>query len=146
MTDGVPRPPAHRERMRNVLSWTFAGVSLIFLASAWTLVFYLALAHGLWLEAVAANFGVAVFMPCSCGFALIIVLVLRATAGEIQLDVMGFKLRGASGPIVLWVVCFLAQVFAVKLLWNTPQAWQRTPATSPAAVHAAPSTGTRAAP
>jgi len=32
--------------------------------------------------------------------------------------VLGFKLRGASGPFVLWVLGFLALVFSVWLLWN----------------------------
>ena len=31
---------------------------------------------------------------------------------------LGFEFEGASGPVVLWVLCFLAQMFGIWLLWN----------------------------
>ena len=39
--------------------------------------------------------------------ALLIVLSLHYVAGEIKFDVIGFKFEGASGPVVLWIMCFL---------------------------------------
>jgi hypothetical protein len=46
-----------------------------------------------------------------------IMILLRCTAGPIEFNVHGFEFKGASGPVVLWVVCFLAIVTAIKLLW-----------------------------
>jgi hypothetical protein len=36
---------------------------------------------------------------------------------EIEFEVLGFKFRGAAGPIVLWVLVFLAITAATYLLW-----------------------------
>ena len=41
----------------------------------------------------------------------------RSTAGElVALEFLGLTFSGPSGPITLWVVCFLALVFAMYLL------------------------------
>jgi hypothetical protein len=56
-------------------------------------------------------------LPTGALAALCIVLFLEAKSGYIEFEGFGFKFRGASGEIVLWVICFLAIVSAVKLLW-----------------------------
>ena len=61
------------------------------------------------------------FVPFMCvGFAVIvaftIVLTLRYATGEIEFEAPGFKFKGASGPILLWVVCFLAIIFGFYLV------------------------------
>jgi len=52
----------------------------------------------------------------SSGLSLLIVLTLRFTVGPIEFEGLGFKFRGASGPVVLWVLCFLAIVAGLMLL------------------------------
>ena len=49
--------------------------------------------------------------------ALSLVLILRSTSGPIEIDVLGLKFKGAAGPIIMWVLTFLAMALAVKLLW-----------------------------
>jgi hypothetical protein len=46
-----------------------------------------------------------------------IVLYLEAKSGLIEFEGFGFKFRGASGEIILWVICFLAIMAAIKALW-----------------------------
>ena len=48
--------------------------------------------------------------------ALFVVLLLRFSTGPIEFEGLGFKFRGASGPLVLWIFCFLAIVFGLYLL------------------------------
>jgi hypothetical protein len=36
----------------------------------------------------------------------------------IEIKVLGFELKGAAGPVVLWVVCFLALVVGTEVLWG----------------------------
>jgi hypothetical protein len=38
----------------------------------------------------------------------------------IEIKLPGFELKGAAGPVVLWVVCFLAIVAGGEALWNNP--------------------------
>ena len=63
------------------------------------------------------QFAVTVSMPFAAVVALFIVLLLQFSAGPIELKVPGFEFKGASGPIVLWIACFLALVAAIKILW-----------------------------
>ena len=64
----------------------------------------------------AASFGI----PLASVSAFCIVILLQvASADPITIDIWGFKLSGASGPVALWVVCFLANTFAVKVLWKS---------------------------
>ncbi len=59
----------------------------------------------------------ALGLPSGALAALCIVLFLEAKSGRIEFEGFGFKFRGASGEIILWVICFLAIVGATKLLW-----------------------------
>jgi hypothetical protein len=44
-------------------------------------------------------------------------MFLEQTSGPIEFEGLGFKFKGASGPVVLWVFCFLAIAGAIKLVW-----------------------------
>jgi hypothetical protein len=67
---------------------------------------------------VLENFAASVGLPAAAAAALFIVLVLKVTSGPIEFEGLGFRFKGASGPIVLWVMCFLSMVFGIKALWN----------------------------
>jgi len=68
-------------------------------------------------EILRNHFAAVVGLPMAAIFALWVVTILRSKSGPIEFDAFGFRLRGASGPVVLWVLCFLAISFAIKLLW-----------------------------
>lgn len=44
-------------------------------------------------------------------------MLLEQVHGTIAFEGLGFKFRGASGPVVLWVFGYLAIVGSIKLLW-----------------------------
>jgi hypothetical protein len=56
-------------------------------------------------------------VPFAGAMAAVVVLLLRTTEGPVEFEALGFKFRGASGPIVMWVFCFLSGVGAIRLLW-----------------------------
>ena len=56
-------------------------------------------------------------IPWAGGAAFIVVMVLRTSFGPINFKVLGTEYKGASGPIVMWVLCFLVEVSAIKVLW-----------------------------
>ena len=56
-------------------------------------------------------------IPMAAASSFCVVWVLEATSGKIQFEAIGFKFSGASGPVVLWVMSFLAFVLAIRLLW-----------------------------
>jgi hypothetical protein len=49
--------------------------------------------------------------------AFVIVTVLEQFSGPIEFEVLGFKLKGAAGPGVLWIATFLTIVLGIKVLW-----------------------------
>jgi uncharacterized membrane protein len=69
------------------------------------------------MEAVRDHFAALVGLPAAALAALCLVLVLEVKSGPIEFEGFGFKFRGASGEVILWVICFLAIATAIKLLW-----------------------------
>lgn len=93
-----------------VISVAFVGTSLVALA-------YGMLTNKRIFEVFLLHFSALVGLPCAALAALCIVMFLEHSLGAIEFEGAGFKFRGASGPIVLWIFCFLAIVTAIKLLW-----------------------------
>jgi len=56
-------------------------------------------------------------VPWAGGAALVVVLVLRTAFGPVEFKILGLEFKGASGPIVMFVLCFLAEILAMKVLW-----------------------------
>ena len=69
------------------------------------------------LQLALQHFPATIGLPSAAIAALCIVVFLESSSGPIQFEGPGFKFKGASGPIVLWVLCFLAIAGAIKLLW-----------------------------
>lgn len=57
-------------------------------------------------------------LPISAVNAYCLVIFLEANSGPIELEGLGFKFRGASGPLILWIFVFLAMVAGIKILWT----------------------------
>jgi len=75
--------------------------------------------EGSWFIRILENhFAATLGVPLSAVASVCIVLLLKATTGPIEYEGMGFKFRGASGPIILWILCFSAMIGGVALLWN----------------------------
>ena len=68
-------------------------------------------------EVVRDHFAAVIGLPMAGILSLWVVTILRSRSGPIEFEAMGFKFRGASGPVILWVVCFLAIALAIRLLW-----------------------------
>jgi hypothetical protein len=65
------------------------------------------------LQHLAATVGV----PLAALTALTLVLALEHVAGNIEFEAWGLKFKGASGPIIMWVIVFCALVGGIKALW-----------------------------
>jgi hypothetical protein len=66
------------------------------------------------LEHVISTLG----LPCAAFASLILVLILRTVSGKIELKIIGMEFKGASGPIIMWVICFLAMTLALAKTWD----------------------------
>ncbi len=70
------------------------------------------------LEQLTTHIRAIVGLPLAVIIAFFIVSVLDAGSSKpIEFNAIGFEFKGASGPIVLWIACFLAVVCSLWLLW-----------------------------
>jgi hypothetical protein len=86
-------------------------------------VFFLYLVYCIWTEKawtltiLQEHFAGIVSVPLACIGALCVVLVLRSTEGPMEFEGLGFKFKGAAGPVVLWAMCFIVIVLGIRVLW-----------------------------
>jgi hypothetical protein len=66
---------------------------------------------------VFMHFPATIGLPCAAAASFTIVSLFRTTEGKITFQALGFKFEGASGPIIMWVLCFLAITTAIRILW-----------------------------
>lgn len=74
--------------------------------------------RGSWHGVTQEHFATVVGLPCAAILALAIVLLLRNVSGEVELKVAALEFKGATGPIIMWIGCFLAIVFSIWSTWN----------------------------
>ena len=80
-----------------------------------------------------AHFAAIIGIPAAAGAAFVLVSLLRQLDGPIEFNVPGFTLKGSTGQIVLWAICFMAFVTALNMLWDKGHKFNDSRATAPAA-------------
>jgi len=104
--------------MKSFLGWSAVILGGLFMFGTTMAVLY----HGTTKETLErmvkdhfrALYGIPMMSICS----LLLVSFLRVSVGPIELELpFNIKLKGASGPIVLWVLCYLAMVASLMALW-----------------------------
>ena len=66
---------------------------------------------------VMDHFRTIVALPAAGIFALLIVSIFQVTSGNIEFEALGLKLKGAAGPILMWIIAYIVIVASVHLLW-----------------------------
>ncbi len=110
-------------RFRQIMQWLIVGgASILGFTSISTVLITLFRDGGLsdngWIVVIAReHFAAVVGLPAAAVASMCIVLFLEYSTGPIEFEGLGFKFRGAAGPVVLWVFCFIAITIAIKVLW-----------------------------
>ena len=63
------------------------------------------------------HFRTIVALPVAGVFALLVVSIFQVTSGNIEFNALGFKLKGAAGPILMWVVVYVAIAITIYVNW-----------------------------
>jgi hypothetical protein len=111
----------YHERMRLIFSYYAIASTCLFGALFTGLSTYLVIVgnHQDKFIAILVNqVGATIGVPLCSLIALFNVLLLRTVQGPIEMEAFGIKFKGASGPIVMWILCFLALVWAIGYLWK----------------------------
>ena|SRR5215471_14691072 len=99
------------------MSWSIAIGLALFTIGIGVQVLFIA-PRGFWDDVMKSHLPSVLGLPCAAIAALVIVLVLRTVSGAIEFKVVGLELKGAAGPIIMWVVCFLAMAWAIGHTWE----------------------------
>jgi hypothetical protein len=96
-----------------------ATFGAVFLGVASTIVFFWTIPEaGVLKDVISKHFLAVTGIPLSAIAATVVISMFRVTAGRIEFKALGFQFRGASGPVVLWIFCFLAFVSGLRILWS----------------------------
>ncbi|MCJ9728947.1 hypothetical protein [Bradyrhizobium sp. PRIMUS42] len=69
------------------------------------------------IQILREHYAAIVGLPAAAAGAFVMVTLFRQVSGKIIITLPGLKLEEASGPIILWVVCFIAMALAIKMIW-----------------------------
>jgi hypothetical protein len=106
------------ERTRNLIAWIAAVGSVLLMTLIFSLMVVFYANHLEIVQDVAkTHFRGIVGPPMSAMTALAVVTFLRVTSGSLEFKAFGFEFKGASGPVVLWVLAFLACAAGITALW-----------------------------
>jgi hypothetical protein len=114
----APRELSQEKIFRKVFGWVvLIGTSAWGLFAGCFLGYQSLQPNGWMVDLIQKHFAALMCVPMAALMSMCVVILLRYTAGPIEFKVPGFEFQGASGQVVLWVVCFLAIVTAIKVLW-----------------------------
>ena len=104
--------------IQHVVGWGAAIFVSVFALLVFARILWLGYKERAWLDVAKQQFAAVVGLPASAIAALFVVLVLPLASGEIKVVLGPLKLEGAAAPIVFWLLCFLAIVTGIKMLWK----------------------------
>ena len=111
-----PSPPS---LVRQVVTWLCVACGPALAAITFFPVIRAALEQQQWLLVIFRQHYAAIFgLPSAALLSFMLVVVFEARFDNIEMEIANVvKFRGASGPIILWILCFLSIASAIKLLW-----------------------------
>ena len=110
-------------KLKRIVSWALVAGTAVGTVRLFSFILY----HAVWgntspetwpVVILQKHFAAMVGTPLSAMTSYCLVSLLKVTNGPIEFEAAGFKFRGASGPIVLWLFCFLAIGAVFHLLWG----------------------------
>ena len=69
-------------------------------------------------DLVVKNFPAIIGLPFAFIAAFVVVALFRQGSAPIEFTAFGVSFKGASGEIILWVLCFLAVSGSIRMLWR----------------------------
>jgi hypothetical protein len=104
--------------MKRIAAWgIWIGAGMVGISFAASLIYWTWKEPDSIKEILKEHFAATVGLPLAAVGSFLLVTALQVTAGKIEFEIVGLKFRGASGPIVLWVLVFLGMTVAIRLVW-----------------------------
>ena len=112
-------PPDKERLMKRVAQWlAFIGATISSFSALFALIYILVSDISFLKTLIQDNPRAIIGLPAAFLSSYCLVLFLEASSGRIEIEGLGFKFRGAAGPIVMWIFVFLAIVTGIAILWK----------------------------
>ena len=118
-SDQGPRGvPSHLRTAVELIAVLTLALGMLGLAALFLAVLYSGHLESRWTPIFERQFLAIVGIPVSGLSAVTIVQFFRGFHGPIEFNVGPVKFTGATGPVVLWLFCFVAFIWAMRYLWS----------------------------
>jgi hypothetical protein len=67
---------------------------------------------------VLEQFRAVVGLPAAAVFAFLVVALFESSSGNIRFELLGIKFEGAAGPIIMWILTYLAMTLSITMVWK----------------------------
>lgn len=68
-------------------------------------------------ELILENLRISLGIPLASMLSFLIVLILEIKSGNVEFKIPGgFEFKGAAGPVIFWLLCFMAIISSIRLL------------------------------
>ena len=104
------------EVLKSVIQFLFS-LAVLFLGLGYLVQLWMYGSSGIFDEILKQHFLVSVGIPFAMMAAATLVAIFEIQSGEIDFKGFGLNFSGSAGQIVMWVICFLSIISALKLLW-----------------------------
>ncbi|MEK0338575.1 MAG: hypothetical protein QQN41_14195, partial [Nitrosopumilus sp.] len=114
----IPEDQSVETFFSKVVKWILLLGAILFIVIWFGFILISIVTKQNWIMSIITNhMTVMLSLPIAGVTSLIIVLFLGTVSGEIKFKILGMDFKGASGPIVMWVLCYLAIILSLKLMW-----------------------------
>jgi hypothetical protein len=105
--------------VRQVVTWLCIGFGPVLALITYLPLLQAMLQRQQWIYTIFREHYAAIFgLPSAALLSFMLVVVFEARFDKIEMELANLvKFRGASGPIILWIFCFMSITIAVKMLW-----------------------------
>jgi hypothetical protein len=111
--------PPGIDKLRTVIYWPFAVAYLVLVGIVAIYVLLAPQRDRFFYEITIKHFPATVGLALAAMTAVFVVMMFRVVSGDkLTFSVLGLKLEGASGPVVLWILVFLSITLAINMLWD----------------------------
>ena len=105
------------ERVARFLGLTVAAGVILYSSVILSVIVWRYINFPYWDESSRDHFAVIVGLPIAGSLGFLLVIYLRQKDGPVEFEAFGFKFKGASGQIIMWILVFGAIAAGQKLLW-----------------------------
>jgi hypothetical protein len=118
-THAAPASSSSPSLVRHTVTWLSVGFGPVLAIITYYPLIRAVLQQQPWIYKIfSQHYDVIFGLPSAALLSFMLVVVSEARFDNIEMEIVNLiKFRGASGPIILWVLCFLSIVLAIKLLW-----------------------------